>query len=66
MGILGVEIANNATLHTKLRPLHILTLQKIFKIHMLRWPCGLCYIGKTSRPLKTQIAKNSCAIRYQD
>ncbi|XP_073721933.1 uncharacterized protein [Misgurnus anguillicaudatus] len=35
-------------------------------IYLLRCPCGLCYIGKTSRPLKTRISEHRCAIRHRD
>ncbi len=35
-------------------------------IYMLRCPCGLGYVGKTSRQLKTRIAEHRCAIRHQD
>uniref|UniRef100_A0A9J7YHG0 Helix-turn-helix domain-containing protein n=1 Tax=Cyprinus carpio carpio TaxID=630221 RepID=A0A9J7YHG0_CYPCA len=35
-------------------------------IYLLRWPCGLCYIEKTSRPLKTCISEHRCAIRHRD
>lgn len=33
---------------------------------MLQCPCGLSYIGKTTRPLKTRITEHRCAIRNQD
>ena len=35
-------------------------------IYMLRCQCGLCYIGKTSRPLKTRISEHRSAIRNHD
>ncbi len=35
-------------------------------IYLLRCPCGLCYVGKTSRPLKNRISEHRCAIRHRD
>ncbi len=35
-------------------------------IHLLRCSCGLCYVGKTSRPLKIHISEHRCAIRHRD
>ncbi|KAL2092169.1 hypothetical protein ACEWY4_011967 [Coilia grayii] len=35
-------------------------------IYMLRCPCGLAYIGKTTRCLKTRIAEHRSNIRNQD
>ncbi len=35
-------------------------------IYLLRCPCGLCYVGKTSRPLKNLISEHRCAIRHRD
>ncbi len=45
---------------------------KFFKIrgtivvYLLHCPCGLGYVGKTSRQLKTRIAEHRCAIRHHD
>ncbi|XP_063044279.1 uncharacterized protein LOC134438605 [Engraulis encrasicolus] len=35
-------------------------------IYMLKCPCGLAYVGKTTRALKTRIAEHRCAIRNMD
>ncbi len=35
-------------------------------IYLLRCSCGLCYVGKTSRPLKNRISEHRCAIRHRD
>lgn len=41
-----------------------LVLQKCS--YMLKCPCGLAYVGKTNRALKTCICKHSSAIRNGD
>ncbi len=33
---------------------------------MLKCPCGLAYVGKTSRTLKNRISEHRCAIRNHD
>lgn len=33
---------------------------------MLKCPCGLAYIGKTSRPLKNIISEHRCVIGNRD
>ncbi len=35
-------------------------------IYLLRCPCGLCYVGKTRRPLKNRISEHRCAVRHRD
>ncbi|XP_041922081.1 uncharacterized protein LOC121685553 [Alosa sapidissima] len=35
-------------------------------IYMLKCPCGLAYIGKTTRPLKTRISEHRSNIRNHD
>ena len=35
-------------------------------IYMLKCPCGLCYIGKTTRPLKVRISEHRSSIRNHD
>ncbi|XP_041929101.1 uncharacterized protein LOC121693623 [Alosa sapidissima] len=48
------------------KPLHIkgvITCNTNNVIYMLRFPCGLAYIGKTTRSLKTRIAEHRSNIR---
>ncbi len=35
-------------------------------IYMIKCPCGLCYIGKTNRGLKTRISEHKSAVRNKN
>ena len=35
-------------------------------VYLLKCPCGLCYIGKTTRELKTRFSEHKSAIRNKD
>ena len=37
-----------------------------FVVYMLKCPCGLCYVGKTKRELKTRIGEHKSNIRNHD
>ena len=44
----------------------IITCASTHVIYMLRCPCGLAYIGKTTRKLKTRISEHKSSIRRND
>ncbi len=44
----------------------IITCTTTNVIYLLKCPCGLGYVGKTNRALKTRIAEHRCSIRNQD
>lgn len=37
-----------------------------FVVYLLKCPCGLCYVGKTKRELKTRISEHKSSIRNHD
>jgi hypothetical protein len=39
---------------------------KIHVIYMIKCPCGLCYVGKTSHSLKQRISEHKSSIRRND
>ena len=44
----------------------VITCASTHIIYMLRCPCGLAYIGKTTRKLKTRISEHKSSIRRND
>ena len=45
---------------------NVITCASTHVIYMLRCPCGLAYIGKTTRKLKTRISEHKSSIRRND
>ena len=43
-----------------------ITCLSTFIVYLLTCPCGLLYVGKTKRQLKTRIFEHKCAIRKND
>ena len=43
-----------------------ITCLSTFIVYLLTCPCGLFYVGKTKRQLKTRIFEHKCAIRKND
>ena len=35
-------------------------------VYLLKCPCGLCYVGKTTRELKTRVSEHKSSIRLHD
>lgn len=78
LGITDVVIALNATSHIKLPPsiTHVpenvydikgvITCNTKNVIYLLKCPCGLAYVGKTTRPLKRRISEHRSNIRNHD
>ncbi|KAM8953051.1 uncharacterized protein RCH25_043823 [Pelodytes ibericus] len=48
---------------TRFSVLEYLNCQHFFVIYLLKCPCGLCYVGETTRPLTIRIGEHKSAIR---
>lgn len=44
----------------------VITCCMAFVVYLIKCPCGLAYIGKTSRPLRTRISEHRSNIRCGD
>ena len=44
----------------------VITCKTKYVVYILKCPCGLCYVGKTTRELKVRISEHKSTIRNKD